>query len=313
MRIFMDTPLIVNKLSTAIDLAIKGELLRTVKQGGTEWQREKRKKTWEKRIITRKPILERLSSGGIIELYPGDRLSELIYKREFESGEQEFTRQFLRAGDIFVDIGANLGLYTIIAAKVVGKQGKVFAFEPAILNYKRLLKNVSLNQLSNVNCVQAAVSNRKEQGRLKVFHGGYNAHNSLAHQPFRDDFEVENVQCIAWDEYACENNLQGKVTLMKIDVEGWELYVLDGAEKTFSQSDSPDLLVEFTDENAQSAGSSCNMLYRKLEELGYKMYQIDAERHVLIPEELRKSYPYINLLATKRIEFVLKRSKFILG
>src|SRR3990172_9128553 len=115
----MDASTLFRKLSTAIDLISQGKLIRSMMNGETEWQREGRKNKWEKRLITRKPVIDRLSNGEVIELYPDDRLSERIFNRQFEKGEQKFVRQFLRAGDIFVDIGANIGLYTIIVARIV--------------------------------------------------------------------------------------------------------------------------------------------------------------------------------------------------
>ena len=94
---------------------------------------------------------------------------------------------------------------------------------------------------------------------------------------------------------------------MKIDIEGWELYALNGAERTFTRNDAPDLLVEFTEANAQSAGTSCEAVYNRLIEFEFEMYCIDTANRVLARDPLRASYPYLNLLATKRIDIVCER------
>lgn len=97
---------------------------------------------------------------------------------------------------------------------------------------------------------------------------------------------------------------------MKIDIEGWEVHALNGSEKTLTRDDAPDLLVEFTDANAQSAGTSCVNVYNRLLEFGYKMYSIDINARTLVHDPLREAYPYINLLSTKRIDFVCRRVGF---
>jgi hypothetical protein len=90
--------------------------------------------------------------------------------------------------------------------------------------------------------------------------------------------------------------------MMKIDVEGWETRVLEGARETFSRDDAPLLQVEFTEAASTSAGSSCESLYRLLENLGYRMFGYDSSRRELIHDPLRESYPYVNLIAAKTPE-----------
>jgi hypothetical protein len=89
--------------------------------------------------------------------------------------------------------------------------------------------------------------------------------------------------------------------MMKIDVEGWENRVLDGASAKLAASDAPLLQVEFTDAAAHSAGSSCGALYQHLLDLGYIVYRYDRAGNQLVPEGLRANYPYDNLYATKHL------------
>jgi hypothetical protein len=117
----------------------------------------------------------------------------------------------------------------------------------------------------------------------------------------------ERVEVIEWDRYAEVHRLSGNVTMMKIDVEGWESRVLAGGREMLSRSDSPLLQVEFTDDAAQAAGSSCRALYESLESLGYRMYVYDAGRRTLAQDGLRDRYPYVNLLAVKNCELVNER------
>lgn len=301
---------LLRKINTVLNLKFQGKLLTTLANGETDWQRNRRANVWKSHMKSGTPVIDRLSDGEYIQLYPQDRLSERIFMKQFEQDEQQFIRKFLRTGDNFVDAGANIGLYTIIAAKKLEKNGRVFAFEPSSINFKKLLENVELNRYRNVVCVQAALSHREEQRDFVISLDGFGAHNSLACPTRGNNFGKESVSCIPWEKFSSENGLNGKITLMKIDVEGWELNVLTGGEKIFSQDNAPDVLIEFTEANAQSAGLSCQLLFQKITELGYGIYFIDLKNKRLVHQERWQKLPHVNLFATKREDFVLDRLNF---
>ena len=192
-----------------------------------------------------------------------------------------FLNHFLRPGDVFVDVGANIGLFTLIAASRVGPAGRVVAFEPTGVTYTRLVDNVRLNRFSNVNCVNSALSDHSGRLNLARSTDGFDAWNSFAEPTMGNTISYEQVEVIEWDRYARDHNLSGMVTMMKIDVEGWESRVLAGGKEVFARLDAPVLQVEFTDAAAKAAGSSCRSLYEFLESLGYRMFVYDlCQTHV---------------------------------
>lgn len=229
-----------------------------------------------------------------------DELSRLIYCEDFEWQERRFLNTFLEPGDIFVDVGANIGLYTVIAAHLVGPAGHVFAFEPSPKTFERLRTNVELNGFANVSCHQLALSHQSGQTLLNVSLDGHDAWNSLARPIAGSTFGVQTITGIQWDAFAREHRLTGQVTMMKIDIEGWETRMLQGACETLARPDAPVLQVEFTDQACQAAGSSCARVYGMLEEFGYQMFVYDGFLKRLIPEPLRETYPYLNVIAAKR-------------
>jgi len=249
----------------------------------------------------------KLQPGVKMRLYGDSELSRLIYCRHFEAAERAFANSFLRPGDVFVDVGANIGLFTLIAAACVLPAGRVVAFEPTALTYTRLAENVHLNNFANVNCVKMAVSDHGGYLNLIQSSDGFDAWNSLAKPTMGKALSEERVEAIAWDSYAYKHDLIGRVTMMKIDVEGWESRVLAGGKEAFTRADAPVLQVEFTDEAAKAAGSSCRSLFECLESFGYRMFLYDPSRGELVPERLRDQYPYINLIAAKNPEFVNAR------
>jgi FkbM family methyltransferase len=237
-----------------------------------------------------------------IRLHFDSELARLIYVDDFERTEREFLKAYLRPGDIFVDVGANIGLFSLIAAPLVGPSGKVFAFEPTGTTYKRLLNNVRLNAFNNISSFRLALSDHNGHQSFFVSKDGFDAWNSFAQPVAGHSFEHEEVECETWDRFASEHNLLGNVTIMKLDVEGWETHVLAGAKDALNREDAPLLQVEFTDAVAAASGTSCRQLYRVLEDLGYRMFLYDPWRRQLIDDPIRESYPYVNLIASKNLE-----------
>jgi len=248
-----------------------------------------------------------IQDGVKMRLYYDDWLSEMLYFYGFEENEKSFVNCFLKSGDVFVDVGANIGLFTVIGASLVGNGGKVIAFEPSAKNYGRLVNNVKLNHYSNVTCNKVALSDLSGKAKMTVCTDKYGAWNSLAKPSVGTSFETETVETVCWDEYSEENGLTGSIALMKIDVEGWEYNVLQGARKALSRNDAPVLLVEFTDTNARNAGHTCQEIYTALTEFGYEICEYSAETRKLVEAPLRDSYPYMNLVATKIKETVEAR------
>jgi FkbM family methyltransferase len=242
-----------------------------------------------------------------MRLYADSEICRLIYYRHFESVERAFLNSFLQPGDVFVDVGANIGLFTLIAANRVGSTGQVIAFEPTAVTYRRLLHNVQINRFKQVKCLQLALSDGDGALELMQSVDGFDAWNSLARPTMGKAFTSERVHAVGWDQYAKQQDLIGSVTMMKIDVEGWETRVLSGGQEMFARSDAPVLQVEFSDEAASGAGVSCHILYRTLEGFGYRMFIYKPEICAIVPDSMREEYPYVNLIAAKNPDFVNAR------
>jgi FkbM family methyltransferase len=270
-----------------------------------EWRKcikKRRSKWWKCQIRNLEYFDTKIDQGVQLRLHFDSELSRLIYVDDFERTEREFLKAYLRHGDLFIDVGANIGLFSLIAARIVRPTGKVYAFEPTSRIYERLTNNVRLNTYNEIACFRLALSDQVGEQALFVSEDGFDAWNSFAHPVAGQSFIPERVECETWDHFAVAHNLLGRVTMMKLDVEGWEARVLSGARETLSRADAPLLQVEFTDSTAASAGSSCKELYHILEDFGYLMFIYDPWRRELVHDPLRESYPYLNLIATKRPE-----------
>lgn len=251
--------------------------------------------------------MQKLPLGVHIKLFPDSKLSELIYIGWFESAELTFLRKFLRNEDVFIDVGANIGLFTVLAARIVGDSGRVYSFEPCSKSFLRLKENIALNGYHNVSCHQTALSDRSGDATLTVSLDGFDAWNSLGKPSEGQSFATEVVDCCTLDEFAQDNELFERVQLMKIDVEGWEYFVLAGGKKLLSSEKAPILLVEFTDANCLQSGKTCEDVYRQLESCGYQMYEFNPSTNVLRGSPLQKGYAYSNLIAIKNLQIVTDR------
>jgi len=300
----------IRKLKTLFFHINNRTLVKHIKHKFIEHKYNKRKQKWEKSKASDKLYRYKLPEKITMDFPTEEILSEIICWSNFELDERYLIQHFLKSGEIFVDIGANIGLFSLIAAKSVGKTGRVFAFEPTSSTIKLLNRNVKLNRFRNVICLQLALSFSNEKKIMFTSQDGYSAWNSFAMPSKGRKFEEEIVESTTIDDFVNKYNLIGKISFMKIDIEGWEIYALKGGRKTLSRLDAPHLLVEFTDENAQLTGNSCAALYRELCNLGFHIFNIDVNHKTIYRESLKPNYPYINLLASKNIEVICDRLGF---
>ncbi|MEO7317842.1 MAG: FkbM family methyltransferase [Chthoniobacteraceae bacterium] len=254
---------------------------------------------WEAIRGTPKSLTRSLGGGVRLKLYGDSRLCEMLYFDQFEPETRCFLDAYLRSGDVFLDIGANVGLYTIAAARIVGIGGEVHAFEPCSQTFSRLEENVRLNALRSVSCHRLALSDTNAEAKLSIAKDGFDAWNSLGKPYMGEDGGQETVQTATLDSFVSQHRLENRITAMKIDVEGWENQVLAGAEKLLSAPNAPALCIEFTEQAAQLAGSSCAALYHTLERFGFQMFTVGDTPETVVPFALRDPFPNVNLLALK--------------
>ena len=129
----------------------------------------------------------------------------------------------IKKGDVVVDIGANIGYFTLIFARLVGDSGKVYAFEPDPTNFELLKKNVEINGYKNVVLVQKAVSNY--DGVLKLYLSDKNPQDHRIYD-WNDGRKFVEARAVRLDEYL--KNYIGKIDFIKIDTQGAEGAVIEG-------------------------------------------------------------------------------------
>lgn len=234
-----------------------------------------------------KPIVFRWYDRSKINLYLGNDVSRPTYIGGcIEPNEFAFIGSVLKPGMVMIDIGANDGLFTVFAAKRVGKKGRVFAFEPSTREFARLKANIALNRLRNVTAVPKALSNISGSTQLKISEYGHEGQNTLgdfAHAVKQAGIQM--VEVCRLDEWLRGQDIC-RLDLIKIDVEGAEHKVLQGGQETIRKF-KPIILVELLDKALQYQGSSAGQVIQFLLDLNYRIYDFSLGSGKPVPSDFR--------------------------
>lgn len=195
-----------------------------------------------------------------------------IYTGLHEFPDMGFLLHVLRGNDLFIDVGANVGSYTILACSVIGASG--YAFEPVPGTYRRLLENIRLNRLENsVKCLNIAIGH--EQGIIKFTSDMNPANHVLADGEKHDNvISVEITTLDAILKYESP-------ALMKIDVEGYETSVLEGASETLKKQTLHSVIMELNGSGKRYNYDESRILEMMLN-YGFKTYSYDPLNRTLI-------------------------------
>jgi FkbM family methyltransferase len=185
---------------------------------------------------------------------------------------------------VFLDVGAQTGCFTLLAKYFPAS--KWYAFEPIKEATDELNINLLLNDIKNVSVYQICISDHAGLGHLRIpkddDHWGL---ATFGEKLFRfQQYEEKSVQCITLDEFVEENSIK-KVDFIKIDTEGWELFVLRGG-RTLINRDRPIILMEFNQSNMDQCDVDGNDVFQFLEETGYEWSLITPEDILCIPRNL---------------------------
>lgn len=206
-----------------------------------------------------------LAGGGRIRLQYQETIgwSTLLYG-PFEDTELRYLTELVRPGDTVFDIGANVGLFSVVLGCAVRAEGRVISAEPVPINALRAKENFELNRLSNVQLVNAAVGSA--EGTIQLNLANDSAYPSVIQvAESRGSGESIEVQLRTLDSLWCEIG-SPEVRFVKIDVEGAELDVLRGAVQML-RCTQPVFLLEANSSN------SLEDLRRELEPIGYRFIQ----------------------------------------
>ncbi len=202
-----------------------------------------------------------------------NRSSYLAYFQGEKDPEiQAFIRRNLGPGKVFVDVGANIGTYTVPAAKLVGDAGKVVAIEPHPAIFRLLEKNISLNRLQNVLPVRTAIG--ETNGNICIAFDRCNAGQTHVTGEADLTSNGESVPIARLDDLLIERGIT-EIDYLKIDVEGYEKFVLAGAQRIIAKSAAMIIQMELIHSHVARYGISCLEIAEILRTQYFVPYQLD--------------------------------------
>jgi FkbM family methyltransferase len=191
-----------------------------------------------------KPVLVELEGFKIFvrrnDFYIG---APIARDRMYESHISDQLRTLLKPGDVFVDIGANIGYFTMMGASVVGPHGHIFAFEPLSDNYDLMMQSVTANSFDNVDIYPFAIAESKQTFQLDVSGFGSNARViDFSPQAVPGAGPDNLVEAFTLDEILAETD---RIDVIKLDIEGAEPRAWQGMEQIITQH-RPTIVFEFS-------------------------------------------------------------------
>jgi FkbM family methyltransferase len=206
--------------------------------------------------------------SGVHQLPGLDRIFLILYdnyKMYIEAGPIFRLKEFVPAGSLVIDVGANVGFFSLRFAEWVGDRGKVISIEPEHRNHGTLLKTLKQKGLmSRIQVVKAVAANRAGDMFLEL-----NPLHPADHKLSRDDSGLP-VAAVTLDDLVPEPT-HSRPALVKIDVQGAEMLVLEGATRILSEA-NPALFIELHEEGLNRFGTSVSAILDHLQKHGYETY-----------------------------------------
>ncbi len=199
----------------------------------------------------------------------------------WEPEETKFLEKALRPGMVFVDIGAHIGYYTVIASGLVEGTGKVFAFEPDPRNFTLLQRNVAANHCQNVSADQKAIAAFTRRSSLYRSRNNFGDHRTYepigeaAQQPGTVRSAVA-VEALSLDDYFAGNPTG--IDFLKMDIQGSEYDAFIGMRKTLQRNPGITILTEFWPTGLKQAGVAPNAFLDEVRSCGFKIYRLEQGR-----------------------------------
>ncbi len=198
----------------------------------------------------------------------------IYYTGTYEKGTLDIIQSMLQKGDVFVDVGANIGLMSILAAKSVGDTGKVISFEPNPKTRDVLEQNIAVNTISNIQVSKFAIGNKIEETKIYDRWDSNRGSASL----IKPDYETDSytINTITLNDFFKTNKT--KIRMIKLDIEGYELEALKGA-KEILETQTPMLIVECSNMRENYEQSSNLMIYSFLKSINkYRFYKLSGSK-----------------------------------
>jgi len=249
--------------------------------------------------VLKLPVLFTDRFGLKYILYPTDTVYDRFYHDGYnEVAEMDFCNDYVKPGMTAFDVGANYGIYTLMLARLAGA-ANVHAFEPERWNFYRLRCNLTINEVGPLHAHNWAVAHESGQVRLNVFGPEDHGWHSLG-RPCLDlgdriakPRETRTVEAVALDDYCRAREIE-RIDFLKVDVEGAELEVFQGASRLFEQQRIGAVLFEIAKPMLEGMGCSTEDVFAFLRGQGFGIFAFKPRGKLQavagVPEVFQQNY-----------------------
>jgi FkbM family methyltransferase len=181
-----------------------------------------------------------------------------------------FFAKVVSKGSTVFDVGANIGIYSLLASKRTGADGHVYSFEPSDWAFQRLNENISMNEFKNISVFKVGVSDKKGTASFHVCED--DAYNSIGSTPMQEVKSVKQIDICSIDDICTANNIK-RIDIIKIDTEGADLLVLQGARGMLNSADPPIVFCEYNKNITSGYAYSLEDYRNYISGIGYKAFE----------------------------------------
>ncbi len=215
-------------------------------------------------------FIAKTPKGLLLEIYLSSSMDLSFYEDEKNDSHKEIIKniQQLKAGDTFIDIGANIGFFSLLASRYVGEFGRVISYEPSPREFKRLLTNIEINKIKNTMPYNLALSNYTGESKLFIAES-HTGINFLSHNNMEED-NYTLVPLFTGDLALGFLEQKSGNFLVKIDVEGAEYAVLSGMKSFLKENKVKTVIVEITPKFLERFNHTKDSVYALMKECGFK-------------------------------------------
>lgn len=230
-----------------------------------------------------------LPYAGKMNLHLNDYIDNWLYTgADFEPSIVRQVNKILSKGDNFLDLGANIGYFSLIASRLVTDTGKVYAFEPTPSTIKRLKHNITLNHLQNILLFEKAVSNKSGEVVFKTPADHVKNSGRSSMRDIEENYTELRVPMVSLNEMI--NDLL-PVKLIKMDIEGAEGLALEGMTNLLER-DKPVIIMELSDHYLKQMGYSAQGVLDFFWKRNYTIYKGENFDELISSAEILKEYQY---------------------
>ncbi len=224
-----------------------------------------------------KPLILEDVYGIRFVLYPWDtmplekHLSRRNYVAEFEA-----MKKIIREGDTVFDVGANIGLHSVLFNRWVGQRGKVYGFEPVPDTFRLYEETLALNGALGITHAQEALSDKIGTATINIFPKEHSVWNSLGNPTFdgiKPTSQAE-IKTNTLDNF-CKEHSVSHIDFLKIDVEGFEKFVFQGAREMLGKGAVDVLSFEISQIPLAGSGTTAQEVFDIIQSFGYKVYSFN--------------------------------------